>query len=288
MNRLSALTFLLIVMAATIGCGQFAPTASAGVALPVDPQAQQAILDASVQIVMAGSEEITTVDGNERITVQITKQTRGVGTLVAVAGQTVIVTHDHWSLLDGAITQVEFRTADGALLHSTNEDAFRGAIRYRDGGTLILDAPAALLVQGLVPTQPPATTHVGTGQQVYVTHRHPEQPDRLVVSPAVVEGNDFNHGQQALDLRTLDGASIVRGDSGGGVWLGDQLIGNMWAAQKEAVTLRHSQSGVTWTTTEMVAERGLAAELPPIARIFSPPASTPGKVSAVEGAPIAQ
>ncbi|MBN1147775.1 MAG: hypothetical protein JXA78_11010 [Anaerolineales bacterium] len=46
---------------------------------------------------------------------------------------------------------------------------------------------------------------------------------------AEVKSAEIFEGRDAWLLATLNGDSLVQGDSGGGVWLEGKLVGNLWA-----------------------------------------------------------
>ncbi len=228
---------------------------------------RNAILASSVQIAMVGTEHITTIDGHTRCTQHVIKVAHGIATLVAVNESNLLVSHDHWELLDsGVLVRVDLRTANGDLLVSMDGERFMQLIRYRDGATLVLMAPEPLGVPGLAFAAPGAY-HVESGTVVNIVHQDGRSPNVLAVSPAVVDRNAFKQGKQVMTLHTTDGQPIVPGDSGGGVWVADRLVGNVWSAVAETEEKHMLFMGVSWTSTSISSQHVVVAELPPLAYV---------------------
>lgn len=152
---------------------------------------------------------------------------RGLGTVVAHNGQLLIVTHDHWSRLTPGLHEVELRDASGQLLLTLDAHAFRALIVYRDGGTMVLQAPET--PGGLIPAKPSALG--GGWDRVWFARRAAGSGDATVeVVAATVSGVEGAAAPARMHLRTADGSALLPGDSGGGVWSNGQLLGNVWAA----------------------------------------------------------
>lgn len=152
---------------------------------------------------------------------------RGLGTLVADGGETVIVTHDHWAHLTPNLHEVELRDASGRLLLTLDAPAFRALIVYRDGGTMVLQTPAGL--ESLVP----ATVGSASAERdvVWFARRDPASGRAAVeVVAAAVTAVESAAQPATVRLQNLDGSAIIPGDSGGGVWANGRLVGNLWAA----------------------------------------------------------
>jgi len=152
---------------------------------------------------------------------------RGLGTLVAHDGETLIVTHDHWAHLTPTLHEVEIRNAAGHQLLTLDAAAFHALIAYRDGGTMVLRAPAGL--DGLVAAGlgAPAVK----GDAIWFARRDPASGRKTVeVIAAAVTAVEHGGGPASMRLRNLDGSAVVPGDSGGGVWANGRLVGNLWAA----------------------------------------------------------
>ena len=159
---------------------------------------------------------------------------RGLATLVRRDGQRLIVTHDHWTHLNANLREVELRDAQGNLLLTLPAATFRALIRHRDGGTLVMAAPPELAnVPAATIADTSATESVRAGNVVWVVRRAagPDGPDTagIDVVGAHVERAETANARPRLWLRGADDAAVLPGDSGGGVWLGTQLIGATWS-----------------------------------------------------------
>lgn len=170
---------------------------------------------------------------------------RGIGTLVQVDNNVLLVTHDHWPQLQtptGPDT-VFFYDVDGQLLGELNGRSFFQHLLFKDSGTLLLRPPEFLLADrhpvqmGDLGTLEPSST-------VMVMRRQPGNDSQLVATVMVVTAVDTQNGVPLLTLRSVDGSSIEPGDSGGGVWLNGRLVGNMW------MTIRVESEG--WLTGTVV------------------------------------
>jgi hypothetical protein len=72
---------------------------------------------------------------------------------------------------------------------------------------------------------------VGNGQELILVRRQPGSGNQIDLIVARVENSNSFKYQAAWELQTLGGDHIVPGDSGGGVWLDGQLVGNNWAIE---------------------------------------------------------
>lgn len=159
---------------------------------------------------------------------------RGLATLVQRDGRRLIVTHDHWTHLNDNLREVELRDAQGNLLLSLPAAAFNALIRHRDGGTLIMAAPPELEHIPGAPIDPAIETGaVRAGDVLWVVRRAagPDGPatTSIDIVGARVERSVTDDALPQLALRGADGAAVLPGDSGGGVWLGTQLVGAVWS-----------------------------------------------------------
>jgi len=140
-------------------------------------------------------------------------EARGLGTLVQMGDQVVVVTHDHWGeLLDTAVT-AQFYNANGVLLAEISGADFRNLLHYRDqSGNEMVEVVAANVIS--------------------VTERE---------------------GVPAYLLQTADGTPVLPGDSGGGVWSDGQLVGNLWRnrATETVVMVGSEESSANQTVTDM-------------------------------------
>lgn len=153
----------------------------------------------------------------------------GLASLVTVSGQRFILTHDHWTPLAANLKEVELRDATGTLLMVLDASSFTQLIHYRDGGTMLLKAPAGL--DGVLLAEAGMGAAVPPAQIVWLARRSEADGGATVeLIPARVEAVEREEMAPRLRLRGLAGHIIVPGDSGGGVWLGAQFIGNLWAA----------------------------------------------------------
>jgi hypothetical protein len=203
-------------------------------------QVEQAF-SATVMITMYGFEpEAESVNG---IVSQAPQSgiTQGLGTLVSHNGQQLIVTHDHWHLLDGEIELVQFRNAQEELVAQVRGEAFHNLIQYRDGGTMILSKPAEM-ADAIDAVNWNDAQSLETGSLVQVIYRNRDGQGGIASVEATVETVLLESGVPALSLRSTNGHVIVPGDSGGGIWLNGQLIGNLWMTiTKEIWTTAESQ-----------------------------------------------
>lgn len=149
---------------------------------------------------------------------------RGMGTVFTSHGETLVLTHNHWHMLN-ASTTVQFRDAHNNLLVEINGKAFWGLVTHRDAGSLVLRAPAGLK---MVPVSLDGLPVVQADDRLLVVHQDPQDPDRAVVMAAQVQSVD-EQGIPVYKITAPNGDIIVKGDSGGGVWRSGQLVGNLWA-----------------------------------------------------------
>ena len=192
-----------------------------------DATAQQ-ILSATVRLVMFFPAESSEPEAGESGRY---KAAFGLGTLTAGEQSPVIVTHDHWGHPMEELALVEFRDAGSSLLMELPGKTFAQLIRYRDGGTLIFEAPAGLESQLGAPAGAVVQPALAKGDTVLLLHQQDGDTGKLELVPAVVADVISEQGVMAFELRTLDGTPIIHGDSGGGVWLNGRLAGNMWSTQ---------------------------------------------------------
>ncbi len=184
----------------------------------------------------------------------------GLGTLIEANGATRVVTHNHWHALTPE-ARVRFLDAAGNLLVELDAAAFASLVLYQDPGTLVLDAPAEL--------GQPNTAQIGDREAVaaqalvHLVRRMPEDDFRLEVLAVEVEQLDRVEGSPVFRLRTLDGQSIVRGDSGGGVWMDGELVGNNWMTRVNRTLGVESLS--TFALVERPTAQSTAAQIPPAA-----------------------
>jgi len=209
---------VLLIAMVIFGCGAaFMSNQSEAAAAPftmtADPATTQHISQSTVQIAMY---EYDNSGG------------RGLGTVVWHNGQTAIITHDHWSHLNGNLNVVEFSSAMGELLLVLNAAEFQSLIQYRDGGAMVLAVPAGLT--GFVPASLAGTAAVKAGDTVWMARRTPVGDRNTVeVIGAMVDGVKDGNGPAYLQMRGSGNAVVIPGDSGGGVWVNGQLVANVWS-----------------------------------------------------------
>lgn len=196
----------------------------------VDPALEAFILNATVQIRMFVPHTQPQGNSNGREYMMA----EGLGTFSSLNGETVIVTHNHWgaALLEAAF--VRFYDAQERQLLELGGTAFRELIREQDAGTLILSSP-----QPLVAPHAKSLATVGevskvtAGSILVIAHQDPKQNGKVALQEARVDSLTRYENLPAFRVRSLDGQAIISGDSGGGIWLDGQLVGNMWGRATE-------------------------------------------------------
>lgn len=192
----------------------------------LDSSQKYRILDYTVQIefltYLSTDFRIQQLAGGEYIERNKYVVSEGLGTLVTWGDHTVIVTHDHWSQIE-KLEKVRIYDADGGLLWSLPAADFYSLIVYRDGGTMIFNAPVSL--PGAIYL--PFDRKVQRDEILFLTYRQPETGN-LDVVPVMVEDIILYHDCPAFVLRSLNGAAVYTGNSGGGLWLDGQFVGTMW------------------------------------------------------------
>jgi hypothetical protein len=212
----------------------------------INSNSSELILNATVQITILPprSEADLSTDASQEHVIETVAE-RGLGTLVALPSEIVILTHNHWKFL-AQPRKVQFSNALGELLLEIDGQAFLDLIRYRDAGTIVLSAPVELrpdyvsvlaarakINLSLLPTATAFgdASALRVGDQVHIPHQSKGDPTRISILTAVVEGLISENGLPAVQLRSLDGEVIIQGDSGGGIWLNGSPVGNMWKSQ---------------------------------------------------------
>lgn len=206
--------------------------------LPFNHPELENILDATIRIVMLPTNYQTIENGKIYSKV-------GLGTLVDISGEVVLYTHDHWGMLDD-LGDVQFLDNQGNMLLEITGDAFKELIRYTDGGTMMLarssklkpDYLSALIhlsksksQRTLSPAQLGDIQDIHTGDLVIIARTDREDLEGLNLIRATVESIGERWGAPILKLRNHHCESIIPGDSGGGIWLNGELVGNMWKSK---------------------------------------------------------
>ncbi|MCB9421527.1 MAG: hypothetical protein H6667_17110 [Ardenticatenaceae bacterium] len=227
----------------------------------IDAEAQQQILDATVRITLfapltddADNPQYVTVDGQQAIQYVVGE---GLGTLARSGSDVFIITHDHWTLLTPNLTKVQFHNVVGELLLEVSGADFQQMIRYRDGGTMVLNA-ADELVSGLTAVSPGDSRSVGKNDIVYLAYRQPENGIVSVVAMLVKKEMTYK-GKAIFKLTSLNGKFVVEGNSGGGLLFNHQLVGNMWGTILERQVLRETGEVISPLAQTSLS---LAAQLP--------------------------
>jgi hypothetical protein len=208
--------FFVIILGSIAGAMVFntdLPATAAPYAVVVDPAIEQHILQSTIQIGMFDVDEVGT---------------RGLGTVVRHDGRTLIVTHDHWSYLNGTLHQVEFRNAAGGLMLVLDAAEFRSLIQYRDGGTMVMAVPNALA--GFVPASLAAPGVVEAGDSIWMARRK-RVGNRTTVEVIGAKVNRVvrSHVPAYLEMVGGEDGAVIPGDSGGGVWMDGRFVANVWS-----------------------------------------------------------
>jgi hypothetical protein len=206
--------------------------------LPFNNSELEHILDATIYIAMFPTDYQSVENG--KVYYEI-----GLGTLVNSSGEVILYTHDHWGMLDN-LGRVQFLDNQGNILLDITGDTFKELIRYRDEGTMVLarsskhksDYLAALIHLSRSKSQRKLSpAHLGdiqdihAGDLVIIARTDRENPVGVDLMAATVESIDERWGAPVLKLRNHNCESIAPGDSGGGIWLNGELVGNMWKAK---------------------------------------------------------
>jgi hypothetical protein len=210
------------------------PQVSARTIIPenvlIDEATRQAVLNATVKITFLapkvdenGQVKMNEVNGEKQIA-----YTGGtsLGTVVNRNGEIIIVTHDHWKLMDNPQAIVELANAQGELLLTLTGPEFGALISHRDGGTTILNMPASIAGQFQAANSDSAAP-VERNDVLTIAYRN--QDDTISVSAVVVSKIAEFGGLPLVELTSVDGEIVHTGNSGGGVWASGHLVANMWA-----------------------------------------------------------
>ena len=169
----------------------------------------------------------------------------GLGTLVHHEGEILVITHDHWGEMLNTMAFGRLWSTDGELLLELDGAAYREMIIYRDGGTMVLRVPDGVINDSHPSTKNPIALDdraaVQVGDKVLVVVRRPDTSHQVEIQEAVVESVEDQYGLPSLTMRRLNGKPIEPGDSGGGVWMDGQLVGNLWYRVKHRVVSKDDQ-----------------------------------------------
>ena len=185
----------------------------------------------------------------------------GIGSLIQINGEILLVTHNHWGEMLQDLTIVEFRNADNQMIKPIFGKDFKKLILRQDAGTLILRPPQELIDQ-LVPVSMDAIPQIAAGETVDVVYREKPTREKAAIHPAVVEEIITYKGLPAYRLRSLDGQPIIPGDSGGGIWYKGSLVGNNWVTLAESSGSVAEASGNSGDENIVYTDLSYAAILP--------------------------
>ena len=210
------------------------PQVSARTIIPndvvIDEATRQTVLNATIKISFFAPK----VDENGQAVANIVNGERqvvytggtGLGTVVQQNGQTIIVTHDHWKLIDNPQAIVELANAQGELLVTMNGPEFGALVSHRDGGTTIVNMPASIAGH-FTPANSNATATVEHNDILTIAYRN--QDDSVSVAATLVSELSAYDGLDLVEMTSADGKIVYTGNSGGGVFVDGQLVANMWA-----------------------------------------------------------
>jgi len=203
-----------------------------------DTSSPDSILAATIQIIAFPAQQ---PDENGQ-----TVYERGLGSLIQVDNEILLVSHDHWNFL-ADIARVQFLGADSSLLAEITGEEFRSLIRFHDQGSLLLAIPTELdpaylsllasrsgqpAAHRILPGRLADPQALQVGQIVSIAYRVGENRSQVGTKQAAVVELFEVEGLPAFRLQSLDGSVILPGDSGGGIWLDGQLVGNMWMSER--------------------------------------------------------
>ncbi|MFN2221311.1 MAG: trypsin-like serine protease [Candidatus Promineifilaceae bacterium] len=197
----------------------------------VEDSIQQQILGATLRITMIARDQSSDEPAYA--------VSNGLGTLVQDGDAAYIVTHDHWSRLARKVAAVRFESAAGELLLEVTPSHFYSLIRYRDGGTMVLVAPNELpdCVRPLDVAD--KDDPLAEGDELAIAYWQPDDKQQVSVEPVTIQVVEEHDGNASIKMQSLNGRVVEHGNSGGGVFAGTQLVGNMW----ETITFRNQDSG---------------------------------------------
>lgn len=235
---------ILLTVVWTIGCGGRETAVSEMQAAQDKAMAspyESAITEVTVQITMIYEElQETMATGAGETVLQISQTVAyGLGTLLESDGHMLLVTHDHWP--QGVPTTVQFFDTTGTPLLEMGGELLYQHLLFRDSGTLILEAPAALTKLVPAATLTVDVAQLQVGDTVEVIQRTKGDRQKTVITAAQITSIDTQNRVPLLTLRSLDGSSVEPGDSGGGVWKNGRFVGNMW------FTVRYEQEQANQT-----------------------------------------
>lgn len=221
----------------------------------VGPDREQQILESTLMITMTVPELEAAPEVDEALSIPPDEyQTiawpgsyvvaEGLGTLVNKGGELLIITHDHWSVLNGNLGIVRIRNGHNQILAELRLWQFKRLIKHRDGGTMVLSAPeeiAAKFDPDQLKSLGHSNLHVVAGDQVSLVYRQRDGQAGFAAMQAKVESIGRMQGLPVLKLSTPEGLPVIPGDSGGGIWLDGELVANTWVT----IMMYNTQTGDT-------------------------------------------
>ncbi len=81
----------------------------------------------------------------------------------------------------------------------------------------------------------------------------------FLAAQVVAVGDDGQHS--VMKLQSVDGQTVIPGDSGGGIWLGGVLVGNMWMTIQEQWHYDDNPEPTATVTTDRSRAAGLTESL---------------------------
>lgn len=268
---------LLLMSIGTLGCKLYQPVVANEISIEAqveytaivnDPQpipapnsqVEDELLERTVQIKMYSPLPAEEPMSKPESDPQQYLVTHGLGSLVVWQGKYVVVTHNHWGDGLNQAEYVQIYDWQDKLLRTMGKDKFMSLILYSDPGTLVIYDPTATWV---------SAGHLGDEQSVVagdivtIAHQDLVNPGKVDLMQAEVVGLQNSDGLTVLGVVVMDNGKIIGGDSGGGVWMDGELIGNTWAVEKSAGQTVSSGSGLIALLPEITFEnQDDVAEIP--------------------------
>lgn len=223
---------IAILSTATIFLPELAIDAILAASGELHPVDEQKALTSTVQILLLApvlDAQGRPVITNNETELQMQYQSgEGLGTVARINNELVIITHDHWTLLNDQLAKARFYNANNDLLAEMSGPEFHNLIRSRNGGTMVLVAPVELLKSSdLTAAQIGRGQSASWGDRVAVVYRNPTAWSLEVRMMVVRETVDYQNNPSYI-LQSSDDNIVVPGNSGGGIWYNGVLVGNMW------------------------------------------------------------
>lgn len=241
MLLLSLIGFTLSALATVV------PGANQGSAqayeVEIDAAAREQVLNSTVRITIITQKSSTYQANDTEVKEVLVSGSNALGTVVQDGDENYIVTHDHWSHLVSKLHKVQFHNTQGVLLVELERSVFYGLIRYRDGGTMVLEAPdeVATRMKAVEPSRQDTDKSVQAGDELLMAYWNPGAEQHLSVERVAVTLVEDHNGLATMKLQTLSGRAVVLGNSGGGVFKDGRLVANMWST----VVVQNSNSDDT-------------------------------------------